>query len=180
MTGGVVSKNGWSFANRTQTTAEVISDLYRTIRDAAGDDVVIIGCNTISHLCAGMFELNRIGDDTSGNEWRRNPQMGVNTLAFRAPQQGSFYGADADCCPITKRLEWKKARQWLDLVSRSGTPLFVSVDRTAVTPQIRDALRDALAVASRAAPLAEPIDWMETRTPREWNLGGTRVTYDWS
>src|SRR4051812_1067260 len=127
MPAGAITADGWSFASRTHTSAEVIGELYRTIREAAGD-AVIIGCNTVSHLSAGLFELNRIGDDTSGQDWHRNPQMGVNALAFRGPHQGAFYGADADCCPITTRLDWSKARQWLDLVARSGTPLFVSVE----------------------------------------------------
>jgi alpha-galactosidase len=179
MKGGAVTSDGWSFASRARTTAEVITDLYRTIRAAAGD-AVVIGCNTVSHLCAGIFELNRIGDDTSGNEWHRNPQMGVNTLAFRAPHQDAFYGADADCCPITTRLDFKKAGQWLDLVARSGTPLFVSVERKAATSEVRDALRSAFAAASKPLPLGEPLDWMTTPVPREWQLNGSRVTYDWS
>jgi alpha-galactosidase len=179
MADGFVTADGWSFASQSQTTAEVISDLYRTIREAAGDTVVL-GCNTVSHLCAGIFELNRIGDDTSGNDWRRNPQMGVNTLAFRGPQSGAFYGADADCCAITHRLPWEKARQWLDLVSRSGTPLFISVERKALTPEIRKTLQGALLAASKPAPLGEPLNWMTSAIPSEWKLGGERVKFDWS
>lgn len=87
----------------------------------------------VMRVSAGMFELNRTGDDTSGKAWKRIPQMGVNTLAFRGPQHGAFYAVDADCCPITKQLPWEKSRRWLDLVARSGTPLFVSVDRSALT-----------------------------------------------
>ncbi|MDB5325018.1 MAG: glycoside hydrolase clan, partial [Phycisphaerales bacterium] len=174
-----VTPDGWSFASRTHTTAEVINRLYKTIRDAAGK-AVVIGCNTVSHLTAGAFELNRIGDDTSGNEWHRNPQMGVNTLAFRGIQHDTFYGADADCAPITNRIEWAKLEKWLDLLSRSGTPLFVSVDRAALTPQIRGALRNALVRAAVPLPLAEPLDWLETPTPARWKIGAEIQTYDWS
>ena len=177
--GDGVTSDGWSFASRARTSAEVVAGLYRTIREAAGD-AVVIRCNTVSHLSAGVFELNRIGDDTSGEEWDRCPRMGVNTLAFRGPHHGAFYGADADCCPVTQKLDWTRARRWLDLVSRSGTPLFVSVERAAVTPEVREALRAALSAAATARPVAQPLDWMETRTPREWIIDGKRVTYDWS
>lgn len=36
------------------TTAEVMRDLYRTMKDAVGDDIVIIGCNAFNHLAAGV------------------------------------------------------------------------------------------------------------------------------
>lgn len=176
---GAITADGWSFASRKQTTAEVINDLYATIRQAAGD-AVVIGCNTISHMSAGVFAVNRIGDDTSGNEWHRNPQMGVNALAFRAPHQGAFYGADADCCPITTRIDFARTGKWLDLVARSGTPLFVSVERKALTPDVRNALKRALATASEYLPLAEPLDWLSNPIPKDWILAGERVSYDWA
>ncbi|MEA2735192.1 MAG: alpha-galactosidase [Humisphaera sp.] len=179
MRDGSITSEGWSFQSRAQTTAEIINDLYRTIRDAAGP-AVVIGCNTLSHMTAGVFELNRIGDDTSGNEWHRNPQMGVNCLAFRAAQHGAFYGADADCVPITTRIEWKRTRQWLDLVARSGTPLFISLQRKAATPEVRKGVEAALTAAAAEQPLGEPLDWMESQTPRRWKLNGQTVTYDWS
>ena len=113
------------FADKTRTTAQIVKDFYRTIRNAAGDDVMIIGCNTISHLSAGMFEIQRTGDDTSGHEWKRTREYGINTLAFRMAQQDTFYQADADCVGITGKVAWEKNRQWLDVLAKSGTPLFV-------------------------------------------------------
>ncbi len=66
----------------SRINADILLDLSKTIREAAGD-TCIIGCNTFSHLAAGLFELNRIGDDTSGYELDITLKMGVNTLAFR-------------------------------------------------------------------------------------------------
>ena len=95
-----MTRDGWTFAaGPSRTTAEVVEDLYRTIRVAAADSLVI-GCNTVSHLSAGHFEICRIGDDTSGTEWPRTRKMGVNTLAFRGVQHGAFYVADADCVGV--------------------------------------------------------------------------------
>ena len=53
--------------------------------------------------------------------------MGVNTLAFRGAQHRAFYTADADCVGVTNAIPWALNREWLDLVSRSGTMLFVSL-----------------------------------------------------
>jgi len=77
-----ITSPGWSFNDKTKTTAEIMNNLYHVIREAA-DDMYVIGCNTMSHLSAGVFELNRIGDDTSGKDWSRTRDMGVNTLGFR-------------------------------------------------------------------------------------------------
>jgi alpha-galactosidase len=87
--GAEITDPNWSFANRTRTNAEIIRDLYEVLREAAGA-ALLLGCNTVGHLAAGLFELQRIGDDTSGRDWNRTRKMGVNTLAFRAPQHGAF------------------------------------------------------------------------------------------
>ena len=54
--------------------------------------------------------------------------MGVNTLAFRLPQHNRFFAVDADCVPCTPQTPWELNQRFLDLVARSGTALFVSVD----------------------------------------------------
>ncbi|HPS07116.1 MAG TPA: hypothetical protein PLG22_06265, partial [Kiritimatiellia bacterium] len=170
-----------AWADSSRTTAEVMLDLYRTMRQGAGDGVVIIGCNALGHLAAGIFELQRTGDDTSGLQWKRTRQNGVNTLAFRAVQDRAFFAVDADCVGLANAgaVPWEKNRQWLDLVARSGTPLFVSWRRQLAGPDERKALREAFLRASQSAPTAEPLDWMETDAPKRWRFGDDVVTYDW-
>ena len=177
--GTELTNPGWQFADKTRTTAEVVLDLYKAIRRGSGSSIVI-GCNTFSHLSAGLFELQRTGDDTSGMEWERTRKMGVNTLAFRMAQHGAFYAVDADCVGLTKAVPWDLNRQWLDVLARSGTPLFVSAAPEAVGPEQKQALMDAFATASVQQPLAEPLDWLDTTCPREWAIGGETVTYAWS
>ena len=177
--GAALTRDGWTFATGpSRTTAEVIDELYRTIRTAAGD-ALIIGCNTVSHLSAGRFEICRIGDDTSGREWARTRKMGVNTLAFRGAQHGAFYTADADCVGVTNAIPWEENRQWLDLLARSGTMLFVSLAPDALGADQRRDLRAALATAARPQPLGEPLDWQRTAWPTRWRLLGQVQTYDW-
>lgn len=178
MIDGLLSPGAWSFADRSRTTAEIISRLYQTIREAAGE-VALIGCNTVGHLGAGLFELQRTGDDTSGKEWARTRKMGINTLAFRMPQHDTFFAADADCVGLTRHVPWALNKQWLDLLAASGTPLFVSADPAAVGPEQRAALKAAFARAATAQPPAEPLDWMETTCPRRWRFGSEERSFDW-
>jgi alpha-galactosidase len=161
---------GWSFYDQTRTNAEIILDFYRTIRHAVGEQVIILGCTTVGHLSAGIFELQRIGDDTSGQNWERTRRMGVNTLAYRLPQHRSFFVADPDCVPITAAIPWDKTRQWLDLVAQSGTALFISPQRTAVGSEQRQALARAFELAASNQSAAVPADWFHDTTPEAWKL----------
>jgi len=177
--GAALTKDDWTFTTGSaRTTAEVLNDLYGAIRAGAGDTLVT-GCNTVSHLSAGAFDMCRVGDDTSGKEWARTRKMGVNSLAFRAAQQGAFYGADPDCVGVTRDVPWAFNRQWLDLVSRSGTVLFVSIASDALGARQRSDLRSALDRAARAQPLGEPLDWQETVWPTRWRLMHREHMYDW-
>jgi len=178
--GAELTEPGWNFADQTLTNAEIILRLYRTLRDGAGD-AALLGCNTIGHLGAGLFEAQRTGDDTSGRIWERTRRMGVNSLAYRLPQQGAFFACDADCAAHTENTPWEFDRQWLDLVAKSGTALFVSVDPRTVTAEQKAAFRTAMQTAlfGGAVGGAEPLDWLHSTTPREWRLGPDTTSYRW-
>jgi alpha-galactosidase len=169
---------GWSMHDNSKTNAEIILNLYRIMREAAGE-TYLIGCNTISHLSAGIFELNRIGDDTSGNEWARTRKMGVNTLAFRGVQHGTFYAADGDCVGLTSKVPWEKNKQWMELVAKSGTPLFISAQPEATGTEQKVKIRDCFRLASSNLPLGEPLDWTENAFPEKWKLDGKVVNFNW-
>lgn len=170
-----------SFADRTRTTAEIIRDFYRTIADAAGD-AVVIGCNTVGHLAAGLVAVNRIGDDTSGRQWERTRRMGVNALAMRLAQHGRFFTADADCVPATPATPWVLNRQFLELVAASGTALFLSLDPRALDREVGRDVEDAVAVAldGGVAGGVEPLDQLYSTTPRRWRIGDQERVFDWS
>jgi alpha-galactosidase len=141
----------------------------------------LLGCNTIGHLGAGLFEIQRTGDDTSGQVWERTRRMGINTLAYRLPQNGTFFATDADCAAHTDRTPWEFDRQYLDLVARSGTPLFISVDPRTIQPEQKAAFRAAMqtALSGGEAGGCEPLDWLNTTAPRLWRLGTEKAAYHW-
>jgi alpha-galactosidase len=176
--GAQLTNPGWHFADQTRTTAEIVVALFQAIRRGAGQ-ALVIGCNTFSHLAVGIFELQRTGDDTSGLEWERTRKMGVNTLAFRMPQHNAFYACDADCVGLTTQVPWHLNRQWLELLSTSGTPLFVSPAPEALGDEQVSALRRAFALAAQAQPAGEPRDWLHLTTPCEWKLMDSPTTFDW-
>ncbi len=175
-----VTEDGWQFKDRSKTSAEIIINLYRAILEAAGDDMLILGCNCVGHLGAGLMHAQRVGDDTSGVTWERTRKMGINTLAFRLPQHNAFFAVDADCVGIMGPIPWSLNRQWTDLLGRSGTPLFVSAKPGLLKGEEIEELRKALLASSKQEDTAIPLDWMETTTPRRWLINGEEVTYHWN
>ncbi len=174
-----LTSSGWHFNDRSKTNAEIILELYQTIRQASGN-MYLIGCNTMSHLAAGLFELNRIGDDTSGKEWARTVKMGVNALGFRIPQHNAFYAADGDCVGLTTNIPWRENKQWLQLLTESSAPLFISAQSEAVGAEQKLAIKKSFEMASGSQPLGEPLDWLKNSRPASWKLNGRIVNFDWS
>jgi alpha-galactosidase len=173
-----ITSPGWNFHQRDLTNAEIILQLYKKIVDAAGS-MYLLGCNTISHLSAGLFEINRIGDDTSGKEWERTKKMGVNTLGFRLIQHGTFYSADGDCVGLTDKVPWEKNRQWMQLLAESGTPLFISAQKEVLGNAQKQEIKKSFQLASRNLPAAEPLDWLRNPRPATWKLNGKIVNFEW-
>ena len=178
LNGKITISDEWSFSDRSKTNAEIVLDFYRLIREEAGD-MIIIGCNTVSHLSAGLVEIYRIGDDTSGRIWSRTRAYGVNTLAFRLCQNNAFYKVDGDCVGIIKdKIDWKLNRQWLDLLAESGSPLFVSIQPEALTEEIAKDLKSAFEKNSIQSDTAEPLDWLYNNQPQKWLINGMQKNYD--
>jgi alpha-galactosidase len=174
-----MTEAGWHFNDTSKTNAEIILYLYQSIRDAAGD-MYLIGCNTMSHLSAGMFELNRIGDDTSGKEWERTRKMGVNTMGFRMVQHKTFYEVDGDCVGLTTAIPWVKNKQWMQLLAQSSAPLFISAQPEAVGAEQKVFIKQCFDIASRPQPIGEPLDWLTNPFPAKWKLDDKVVEFDWS
>jgi alpha-galactosidase len=179
--GASTTTPGWNLHDRSRTNAEVIRELYQAIRRAAGERILLLGCNTVGHLGAGTFEAQRTGDDTSGEHWERTRKMGVNTLAFRLPQHGTFFAVDPDCVGITPAIPWEYNRQWLDVVARSGGTLFVSPDPRATGPEQKAAMVEAFRIAASGGSGAIAMDWLETTSPEHWGRPGSPddVRYKW-
>lgn len=169
---------GWQFHDNSKTTAEIILNLYRGIREAAGN-MYLIGCNTVSHLSAGIFEMQRIGDDTSGEEWARTKKMGVNTLGFRLVQHNKFYAVDGDCVGVTTKVPWEKNKQWMQLLAESSAPLIISVQPDALGEEQKAFIKQCFTKASKPQPIGEPLDWLTEQWPKKWKLDGRVIDFDW-
>jgi alpha-galactosidase len=171
--------DGWSFQDRGKTNAEIVTELYRDIRATVGETRIVIGCNTVGHLSAGIFDGSRTGDDVSGRNWERTRRMGVNTLGFRLPQNGIFFATDADCVPITREIPWTLTEQWLRAVAESGSILLISPQPGAIGNEQKQAIRAAFSLCASNRPPSIPADWIHTRTPSNWTSESSHRDYQW-
>jgi alpha-galactosidase len=170
---------GWHLHDRSRTNAEVIRDLYLELRKAVGEKTLVLGCNTVGHLGAGIFESQRTGDDTSGQDWERTRKMGVNTLAFRLAQDRTFFALDPDCVGITRAIPWEQNRQWLDVIARSGVALFVSPDPAATGAEQKKAIAEAFKIAAAGGAGLHAENWFDSTCPERWGGSGGEVRYRW-
>lgn len=182
-----VRRDDLKWSRRDRTSAEVVLSLYRTMREAAGDGVAIIGCGALNHLVAGLFEANRTGDDTCGFYWPCVGSRGPNAVGMRAIQHGVFFAVDGDVVawndcssvPIHRPIPWRLNRQWLDLLARSGTSTFLSWNRRDAKEGDVDFIADSLVRASEPQGECEPLDWTTQSSPRRWRFGDETAEYDW-
>lgn len=169
---------GWHFNDNTRTNAEIIATFYQNLRDTCGEERLIVGCNTVGHLAVGVFDAQRTGDDVSGGTWDRTRRMGVNTLAFRLPQNGSFFTVDPDCVPFTAEVPWEKTAQWLNAVADSGAMLLISAQPSATGREQQEAIRKAFAEYVSGTS-SYPADWLMCPTPQTWGTRNGERRYSW-
>ena len=161
------------------TSAQVVKGFYKTVFEHS-NGAVIIGCNCIGHLGAGYFHIHRSGDDTSGFFWERTRKYGINTLAYRLPQHKAFFDVDADCVGILgENIDWKLNSAWLELLSMSGTPLFVSAQPEALDDEKKSAIQAAFKRASEQNDDLRPAE-LFTATPCNWIINGEEKEFSFS
>ena len=111
--------------DKTKTNATIIKNLYKAIQSGAGD-ADVIGCNAISHLCAGIHSIYRTGGDTSGNcfEWTR--RHGINSV-MRLPLNDTLYRVDPDCAAFTEKVDPSINLDFLEMCAITGMTTLASV-----------------------------------------------------
>lgn len=172
-----ITDTGWQFDDNSVTNAQIIKRLYKTVQKAAGD-TLIMGCNTYNHLSAGIHQIQRSGLDTSGMNWQTTRKMGVNSLAFRLPQNNTFFITDPDCAAITKDVPTEMNLRFFELCAMSSTSLFISITPDLLKEKDEERLINAFKIADSGATI-EPLDWFDNTCPRKYLSDGKTFTFNW-
>jgi alpha-galactosidase len=152
--------------------------LYSLIQDAAGD-ACVLGCNIYNHLAAGIHDIVRSGNDTSGHHWHITRDYGINTLAFRQCQNEAFFMTDADCAAFTDRVPIELNLRFAELISLSDSALFISAAPGILKPQDEERLMECFRRSALGGHDLEPLDWMERNVPEHYVCGGREYHFTW-
>ena len=174
-----LTRCGWHWHDKTKTNAQVFKELYALIQQAA-NGANVIGCNIYNHLAAGIHDIVRSGNDTSGHHWYITRDYGINTLAFRQCQNEAFFMTDADCAAFTDRVPTELNLRFAELISLSDSALFISAAPGILTPRDEERLMQAFRRSSLGGNDLEPLDWMERNVPEHYSCRGQRYDYTWN
>ena len=67
----------------------------------------------------------------------------------------------------------------IDLLSKSGSPLFVSCDPYLVTNEMKKDLKEAFKINEIQENKCEPVSWLDEMYPSKWTIDNQEMIYDW-
>lgn len=157
-----------------KTQVEAYRDGLRLVREAAGRDVFILGCNIAQNArtlggSIGLVDGMRIGHDV-GASWGAVRGCAVPASHFYFFHRKVWFN-DPDCLMLRRPLTLDQARAWGSLIAISGQMNVVSEGLAKLPPEKLD-------VVKRTMPnhngLGRPIDLFENRLPQVWHYRAAR------
>jgi len=160
------------FHNPHKTNIEAYRDGLELVREAAGADVFILGCNIAQNMRTlgasfGLVDGMRVGRDI-GADWDKiKPcaQMGSRLYFLH----NRVWYNDPDCLMLRKPLTLDQARAWGSWIAISGQLNLVSEWLPGLPPEKLD-------VVKRSMPnhglCGRPVDLFEKDLPEIWHLTG--------
>jgi len=157
------------FHDPSKTHVEAYRSGLRLVREAAGDDVFILGCNIAQNARTlggsfGLVDGMRIGHDIGAN-WGSVRGCAVPTGRFYF-LHGHVWFNDPDCLMLRKPLTPDQARAW-------GSLLAISGQMNVVSEFLPDLPEDKLDVVRRTMPnhggLGRPIDLFVNSPATIWH-----------
>ncbi len=166
------------FFDRSITNCQMLKKLYKTVQNSA-DGAVILGCGTVSHLAAGIHEVQRTGTDTSGRLFEITRKNGGEAM-MRLPQNGTFYAVDPDCAAFTPRVDAKANLDFMEMCAITGCVTLASITPGILKAEEINRIRKIFKIASEGGKGAIPKDWIGHSTPSVFETtDGGKFIMDW-
>lgn len=178
--GAVLSENmPLHFYDQTKTNAQIIKEFYELIQNSAGD-TLIMGCNTVNHLAAGIHQIQRSGNDTSGRHFEFTRRHGIHSM-MRAPQNNAFFKTDPDCAAFTEKVSKNLNFDFLEMAAITGSATFASVTPGILNSAEEKRLQQIFAIADsiKYEQYATITDWSKTANPSQFEFEGKQYNYNW-
>lgn len=162
------------FFDEEKTPIEVYRDGLKLVRETAGADVFLLGCNVSQNMRTmagsyGLLDAMRIGPD-NGSEWgplKEGPWHGSNRYFLH----GRVWYNDPDPVYLRRSMPVEHARLICSWVTLSG-------QLNAFSEWLPELPPDRLDILRRTMPnhglKPRPVDLFENRLPQAWLLTDTR------
>ncbi len=172
-------KSDRNFYDKTKTSATVIKNLYKTIQEGFGDKDVI-GCNTISHLTAGIHSIYRVGNDNSGNTFEWTRRDGINSV-MRLPLNVAFYNVDPDCAAFTEKTKARENLDFLRMCAITGMTVLASIKPDILSDEELLEINEIFKLADENKTFYGIKNYDKNANPEEFVLenGKEYLRFDW-
>lgn len=168
------------FFDKTVTLATAIKRLYSAIQRGAGD-ADVIGCNTVSHLTAGIHSIYRTGNDTSGNHFELTKRHGPNSM-MRLPLNDTLYRVDPDCAAFTHRVDTDLNLDYLEMCALTGVTTLASITPHILDSRAAERINGIFRIADEGKERYGIADYSTNACPETFvsEDGARSVSYDWT
>ncbi len=155
------------------TPVEAYQNSIRAIKEAAGDETFIMGCNSILFNSGGSIHAARVGGDIQSKlcvSWECGTSKTVRTSAKRYYYNGRILWIDPDCLvtwdPVGRGVfTLNEARVRASLASFFGGMIMMSDKMYDLPPERVDLLKRVTPVYPKSA---RPLDLFEKDMPEIW------------
>ena len=134
----------WSPRHDEQTNIQSYRRGLEAIREGAGDDCFLLGCNCHIGPALGLLDGIRIGDDVSAMHWERTVTMGMKSIPVMQFLNEHVWWNDPDCILLHGALTEEQQRLWANAVIDSGGMRMVSSKLYELSPEKRKLLGSLL------------------------------------
>ncbi|MGB7159453.1 MAG: chondroitinase-B domain-containing protein [Tepidisphaeraceae bacterium] len=159
------------FYDNTKTNAEVYRDGLKLVRETAGPDTFLLGCNIAQNMrtmggSVGLVDAMRVGPDI-GATWEKVVRCAIPAtwLYF---WNGRVWWNDPDCLMLRDPLTLENGRAWASWIALSGQMNLVSEWLPDLPPERLDVYKRTIPNHNRRA--ARPVDLLEGKLARVWHL----------
>ena len=152
-------------ADDTITNITAFRLALEAMRQGAGEECFLLGCNCLLAPAFGIVDGMRIGDDVSVGHWERTVLMGAKSVAPLRFLNGNVWWNDPDCMMAQEPMSPAEARLWNTFVLFTGGLPIVSSKLYELSEERREILAKTLSVQHlHARPLLSdeeipPIWW---------------------
>jgi hypothetical protein len=159
------------FYDPTKTNEEVYRSGLRLVREAAGPDVFLLGCNIAQNMrtmggSIGLVDAMRVGPDIKA-DWSAVVRC-AKPASYLYFWNGRVWHNDPDCLMLRDPLTLDNARAWGSWIALSGQLNLVSEWLPGLPPEKLEVWKRT--VPNHERTNARPVDLFDSAMPRIWHL----------